>query len=186
MFCARCGQQIAEGTEICPLCGREANFRVTSTPAGSGQAAAAAPARSVPSFSTESPRGVRGWLLLFCLGVTVFGPAAFFVQVGNTSHILNPGYLLDFLRVMSGAVAGALLWTQNPVALKAVRVYFILLGVTVVVVLLSLVASGMKVGASVLMGPNFSNFTRLGINGCIWLAYFMKSERVRNTYGANL
>ncbi|HSM84645.1 MAG TPA: hypothetical protein VLT16_00780 [Candidatus Limnocylindrales bacterium] len=160
---------------------------MTSSPAGSGQAAAAAPARSVPSFSsTESPRGVRGWLLLFCLGVTVFGPAAFLVQMGNASHSLNSGYLLDFLRVMSGAVAGALLWTQNPVALKAVRVYFILLGVTVVVVLLSLVASGMRVGTSVLMGPNFSNFTRLGINGCIWLAYFMKSERVRNTYGANL
>jgi len=62
MFCARCGGQIADTAEICPLCGREASLRIEPPPPLPGPALQ--PQYAVPVFAAiTGPHGIGGWLL---------------------------------------------------------------------------------------------------------------------------
>src|SRR5262245_16085730 len=118
MFCARCGQQIPDASELCPLCGREATVKLASpaSPAP-GPAVAAAPAQiqwpaepesiSAPARRPDL-RGVGGWLLLFCISLTILAPLLMFIRVWGRGFELES--MLDLALAAFGVLVGSMVW----------------------------------------------------------------------------
>src|SRR5262245_20396175 len=99
MFCARCGKQIADESEICPLCGRPANLELQ--PATAAQAAAApavAPEEApAPSFAgiNRDLHGVGGWLLFFCVSLVLFSPIFNLTRIVSMTNVDPAGMILE-------------------------------------------------------------------------------------------
>src|SRR5262245_12427705 len=99
MFCARCGQQIPETSEICPLCGREANIEWQRSSA----VERAVPVTGSPA-TIQGPVGVGGWLLFFCLMITILTPAAIGLQTLTMGQGLSRAYAIDLARAAYGMI----------------------------------------------------------------------------------
>ena len=187
MFCARCGQQIPEASEVCPLCGRQTTLKLDPIPA---PAPAPAQPRSPYAFVTIpqnlGPSGVGGWLLFYCIGLSILTPLMGLAQFSILLHFLNYEYVLDFMRVIYGTVVGIVLWMKRPIAIFLLRIYFIVIAGTLLLGVLRLVALSLRTHTSIALVQGFTRvIAQIGFS-ILWFAYFRKSERVRNTYGANL
>ncbi|HMC32367.1 MAG TPA: DUF2569 family protein [Candidatus Angelobacter sp.] len=94
--------------------------------------------------------------------------------------------MLQALRILYGAVMGVILWTGRAIALRMLRVYFIAVAVTLALSTLQMIAVSLRAHESIFLSDNFTaTFSPIGF-AILWFAYFRKSVRVRNTYGANL
>jgi len=183
MFCARCGEQIADGSEICPLCGREANLRIDPPAPIPALAQSQLVLPGLPKVS--GPCGIGGWLQFFCVVLTVLGPASVLVQASSQTRFYNPYYIIAYARVFYGAVVGIVLWMRRPVALALLKIYFIVVASTILLAALQIVAVALRTRLSIFLVPWFAPALQLGYT-ILWFAYFKRSVRVRNTYGANL
>jgi hypothetical protein len=184
LFCARCGQQIPDASEICQLCGQETKLKLEPVPPAS-------PSANVPyAFVTipqvMGPSGVGGWLLLYCIGLTILAPLVTFTQIYTFWRFVNAYYLLDTVRALYGVVVGIFLWMSRPLSLFLLRIYFIILGGTILLTIMRLAAVALQTHASLFMMGSFTQIVVLTGFTILWFAYFHKSVRVRNTYGANL
>ena len=187
MFCARCGQQIPDASEICPLCRREANIQLQPAPALEMAAPAARQSFSPTSTPLSGPQGVGGWLKFFCFTVTIIGPLFLTVQVVSLGTMPSRYYVIDLVRAAYGMVVGVFLWARRPHALSLLRAYFIVVLATAVLGSLGLVLTGLRRGwASMFLSAGFTPVAQLLAYTMIWFAYFRKSRRVRNTYGRNI
>jgi hypothetical protein len=134
MFCANCGQQIAEGSETCPLCRRQANIPWQPPPASSpmaGATPAPIPYQTVP-YVGYGPRGVGGWLLFFCICFTILWPLLNLSQyVLYRRFGLNLFTVVALVRLAFGVLVGVVLWMQKPVAMVLLRIYFALGAVSI-------------------------------------------------------
>jgi hypothetical protein len=142
--------------------------------------------RVAPRFGEveDTLRGVGGWLLLFCVGLTMVAPALAVFRAFQSLVLMSVA--LQLLIASYQLYVGVLLWKMTPNALGTLKVYFI-----VVAVLggLCIVAAG-----AVLTVPRLSAFSvrflwdgvRTLVSTGIWWMYFRESRRVRNTYGRNL
>jgi Protein of unknown function (DUF2569) len=186
LFCARCGQQIPDATEICPLCGREAFIRLDPPPA----APAALPQIQSPSLAlpmVQDPSGVGGWLFFYCLTLTVLVPAYVLIDFSSRPYrYANPDNLINVARIIYGVVVGISLWTRRRSSLLLLKVNFILIAALLGLYSLSMIASALREHSSVFQAPQFSVIAYSAGFTLLWFAYFRKSARVRNTYGANL
>jgi len=190
MFCARCGQQVPNATEICPLCGREASLRLVPQLAPDIPWVSKA---SLPiSTLSPGPSGVRGWLLFYCLGLTLLGPAyililLYFVSRFSTVsyRLVTTHYFMDFLRVLFGLVVGIFLWMRRPGSLVLLKGYFIYIAAVTALFTLEAVSAMMRSRSSIASSRFTSILFSTGIT-LLWFLYFRRSVRVRNTYGANL
>lgn len=183
MFCARCGEQIPDASQICPLCGREASLQVDPP--------APLPTASYPRSTALThpviigPRGVGGWLLFFCVSLTILAPLNILMRASAGWRLTSP-YLLSDLGVLYGMVVGAALWLTRPISLMLLRIYFMIAGATAVLSVLNLVSAALRAHKSFFLLPTFTpTFSAVGFL-LLWFAYFRKSARVRNTYGSNL
>ena len=183
MFCARCGEQIPDTSETCPLCGREASIHIAPP--------APLPTVSHPQSAALAlpviigPTGVGGWLLFFCVSLTILAPLPMLMRASSGWHLI-PRYLFDDLRLLYGMVVGAALWLKQPVSLMLLRIYFIIAAAMAVLSVLNLVSAALRAHESLFLMPGFTpTFWSVGII-LLWFAYFRKSARVRNTYGSNL
>ncbi len=196
MFCARCGQQIPDATEICPLCGQEATLKLEPV-------AAATPAKSFPyDFvaipQDTSPKGVGGWLLLYCLSLTVLMPilaiAPFFLFSFSRLHpglvfrslIRESYYMVEVIRVLYGVIVGIALWVGRAIALQLLKIYFVFVAVDTLLSFLRLASILLKVHATPFRSLQFYPLVLSTALSILWFLYFRQSERVRNTYGANI
>ncbi len=181
MFCARCGEQIPDASQICPLCGREASLQIDPP--------VPLPTTSYPrstalTLPVVGPNGVGGWLLFFCLGLTIFAPLTILMRTTAGWRFSIP-YLFYDVRVLYGMVVGAALWLEKPISLTLLRIYFIIAGAGAILGVLNGAATALQMHESLLL-PDFTGaFWAVGII-LLWFAYFRKSVRVRNTYGSNL
>ena len=144
----------------------------------------------------DEPRGVRGWLLLLCLALTVFGPinnVLLFLedleqmrQVGDTypalwTIVYLEGALGGSLLVLA-LVAGISLWTVRPGAVRLAQLFLfgqLLLGLLLFSVLFTLDVPRPAVEdpqAWRALGSPIAIFL-------VWFTYLARSRRVRNTYG---
>lgn len=147
----------------------------------------------------NAPVGVKGWLLLFCIGRTILSPLLWVNQstgyVGwfkahwMTEPVLRNWHLLDRLvwtfLVLYGAVAGFQLWTRRRNALKSIRVYLLirLFAVPLLALGLFLLRGSMDTQTFInLLGYERRTFIREGTYLLTWWLYFKKSKRVANTY----
>jgi len=132
VFCARCGQQIPDGPELCPLCGKPAKITLDPPPASPVSSPAALPSRTQfpetgSTFASYAPpelTGVGGWLLIFVVGLTIIGPLLTF-----TAYLANPGRLraegtLDLALEAFGMVVGIFLWLSDARGLDLLKIYF--------------------------------------------------------------
>jgi hypothetical protein len=192
MFCARCGQQIPEALGLCPVCGLQANAPAGSAPSAPPPAAASpAPVALQPPPAPHAGNvlgGVGGWLLFFCISFTILWPLWQLAQYALYHFAFRgPFWWLGPLRLVFGIVVGAMLWTGKPVAMQALRVYFVYSGGLALwslvnwVRILGRLHSDAYLMSSFIVGLG-SSLAFLAIG----LAYFSTSERVRATYGSKL
>jgi hypothetical protein len=184
MFCARCGQQIPNATEICPLCGREASLRLVPQPATDFLLASKT---VLPlSVASQGPNGIGGWLLFYCLTLTLLSPAYLLLYFSMMPYRIVTIYLfIGILRGFLGIVVGIFLWMRRPVALFLLKVYFIYIAAGLSLTALETVRAIIRTKSSTLAGSGFALLVSTGIT-ILWFLYFRRSVRVKNTYGANL
>ena len=183
MFCARCGEQIPDASETCPLCGREASIHIDPPAPLPTVPHPRSAALTLPAIT--GPSGVGGWLLFFCIGRTIFAPLTILMQTA-AGWRLSPAYLFYDVRVLYGMVVGAALWLERPISLMLLRIYFIITGAAAVLGVLNVVAAALGTNESLFLMPRFAGtFGAVGIT-LLWFGYFRKSARVRNTYGSNI
>jgi len=186
MFCARCGQQIPDASELCPLCGREATLALVPQPAPAVSSLPQFPYPSLPIV--HGPKGVEGWLLFYCISLTVLGPALLSLSYYFAIRLrgINPEISLGIARVLYGMVVGIFLWMRHLAALALLRIYFIAVAAATLFLMLEAVSLSLRIHSSIFLSSRFSSLmTSAGIT-LLWFLYFRRSVRVRNTYGANL
>ena len=183
MFCARCGEQIPDASEICPFCGREASIHIDPP--------APLPAVSYPRPTALTlpviigPSGVGGWLLFFCISLTVLSPLNILMRASAGWRLTSP-YLLNDLAGLYGAVVGTVLWLKQPISLMLLRIYFIIAAGVAVLGVLNLIATALRTHESLFLARGFTGALEYVGILLLWFAYFRKSVRVRNTFGSNI
>jgi hypothetical protein len=186
--CPNCGQAAQGAERFCANCGAE-----LARPAGavSAPAASVAPVTATAAApAAGEPRGVAGWLLLYCVWIAIVAPLMQLRLVGYMREAAmqwsgNWMLMLSVGVTLFGVWTGVQLWRVDQLALAYLRVYFgLAAGMTLVGLFsfLTSVGSGMPgVIAMVVFG-----FVRSLVFLAVWVLYFRMSRRVRNTYGANL
>jgi hypothetical protein len=145
-------------------------------------------------------RGVKGWLLLLCLLLTIFDPfviiATLFVvsdgmaarhDVGRDMFrlVLVTGVLKIALAVFS-LYAGVSLWRILPRAVALARAYLVAVALSSVALLFLPALFGRAVTLSkALSQEDIFNVMLTVIYAFLWLAYLARSKRVQATYGMN-
>jgi hypothetical protein len=184
MFCARCGEQIPDASQTCQICRQEATLKLDPV-------LSPAPTEPYPPYAFVTipqnlgPKGVGGWLWIFCVNASVLAPA-FALARWSERGFQNPVYALEQIRLLYGAVVGVFLWMQLPIALVLLRIYFIFVAAEFVLLWLRLVSVALARHVSLFELTGFSpTLWALGL-ALAWFLYFRKSQRVRNTYGTNI
>ncbi len=146
--------------------------------------------------------GVAGWLLFFCISLTILNPLAFIINVfadaSNAAGLNIEVNKVLALNIIVGAglaifsmYTGIKLWRVSRNAVKTAKVFLICLfviGITLEVVTMAIlqpiaaivhpIASTYELGSSFLAGI---------VHACvytgIWYAYLSKAHRVKTTYG---
>jgi Protein of unknown function (DUF2569) len=164
----------------------------------------AADQQATPPALTSAPaepryKGVGGWLLLLCLGLTVFGPAMtlyslsagytesspYFDQFPGLKVVTVVDALLCFALMAFSIYAGAGLWTIRPGAVQVAKKYLLcFLGYHAVEAILPFLA-GLPAAANEAMIVEVVKEALKGVlYFAIWYSYLNKSERVRSTYAS--
>jgi len=190
MFCARCGQQIPDASEICPLCGREATLKFDPPPAMVAAAPAPAvapghvrwpdePATIGPPMRRPDLKGVGGWLLFFCISLTFLAPLLLVVRAWGGALELEG--IIDIALTAFGVIVGIMVWNVHQRAFLLLWIYF---GLMALLLVLGIVGS---VTAPEAGDPReFVQLVRALGATIIWFLYFRKSDRVQATFGRNL
>ena len=140
----------------------------------------------------SEPRGVRGWLLLLCLGLTVFGPVRWLAEMLLSPQERQPWYddltlalylnsLVGVGLLVFGMTAGVFLWRVRPGAVLLAKVF---LSVQAIYALVWLALSfrlelpGATLEELVLLRFGISSLAFFAV----WFTYLHRSRRVNNTY----
>ena len=147
-------------------------------------------------------KGVRGWLLLLCLNLTIFIPASCFYEVMSTLYSFN-SFIYQIMLIVSNQLllhniaiiaimgflatlsfyAGLQLWEVKPGAVKIAKIFLIIqLSLTFIVaairlfIIFPIVASEHSFSVIIkILIPSLLHFS-------LWYLYLSKSRRVHNTY----
>ena len=145
--------------------------------------AIARPTTEAERIRREQPRlvGVRGWLLLFCIVVTIIAPASF---------LLAALLKFSFFSVLDLALAGFYiftgihLWRVRPQALTYTKL-LLLIQFCLGALLLLEHSAGPSVRALSGGAPDV-NSAKMMLGAAVWFLYFRKSRRVKATYGRSI
>ena len=148
-------------------------------------------------YEGKQYRGVKGWLLLLCINLTILDPFAMLFNLASVNHLTKPHFekypALQQLVLIGGACnlalmvfsiyAGVSLWKVFPGAVSTAKKYFL----AVFFYSLFSVVLPFLVGLPEAAQQEFSANTSLNslitilyITG--WYIYLNKSRRVRATY----
>jgi len=212
MFCPSCGQAAQGKERFCRNCGSDLSqqqlgvvpspFTGEPTPmavsnvAPSASAPMAAPSPAAPAAAAVpiavrpvgELRGVGGWLLVFCIWVTIFDPLMDLRLLPYLRYLsTNPMLLLSFGLTAFGVVIGILLWGGNRAGLMLLRAYFPVVAILSVFGLVRYLAAMQRVPFEPwFLWTLVSSWGRVLVFLVVWVWYFRVSVRVRNTYGGNL
>jgi uncharacterized protein DUF2569 len=201
MFCSRCGVLNPADHAFCKACGYELGPPVQTGASVDPPSAAShvppgtttrststlQPPLSPPAVSNEATqlRGVGGWLLLFCAGLTVISPLIVLAEAANSKDI--PSIAIDLGVAALYIYTGIGLWRVKTDSFKWLKVCFV---VNLILGLLGILGSIWTQPDSLEQKLSSSNDLASGarpiIGVVIWWSYFGNSKRVRATYGRNL
>lgn len=152
------------------------------------------------SITSSGPKGVGGWLVFFCVGLTILGPLLTLNQMvtGWTETapafekypVIKTALLCENIGLLAltvyGFVVGCLIWSGNLKGRTMARRFllirllgFIAVELAALFVMRDLPREMLAAGA----GGVFGAILQTGIYFLVWWFYFKKSKRVRNTYG---
>ena len=147
--------------------------------------------------------GVKGWLLLLCLNLTIFIPASYLYQINCVFDLFNSTrnriLLLMFKALLAynlltiatmlflaifSFYAGLRLWHVKSRAVKTAKAFLItqLLLILVITIIRPIMISTVDTGWQVFSALLISLIPSLFQFG-LWYLYLTKSSRVHNTYG---
>lgn len=142
-------------------------------------------------------KGVKGWLLVLCLALTVFSPLVSIINLSSGYYMTSdffpafPGVekifyldsLLSLIMIILGVRAGLALWTVKPGAVKTAKTYFLIL------LAYSVVAAALPFMAGLPSEVNYAMLPEMVVGLLqsliffrIWFSYLNRSKRVRATY----
>jgi tetratricopeptide (TPR) repeat protein len=138
-----------------------------------------------PRNVQDGPKGVGGWLELFCVGLTILSPFYLMALIAVTWITAEPEVMFENLGFVTlgiyGFVVGCTVWSGSPSGRRIAKQYLVIrfFGSTsielVAFIMPSTIASGVRGTINVFLGE--------AVYFLIWWFYFKKSKRVRNTYG---
>ena len=177
-MCTKCGTENTNDSSFCTACG----FLLNRTKSDTVNRAAAVLAEE-PSEQTQDSRlrGVKGWLLLFCIVTTIVDPIGFLGEAAESKD--DTAILLGVGFATLAVITGGSVWRVLPYALRLVKVYFVsLLCLGVFAILSSLPDHELaRINYAGLMEAFYTL-----IFVALWWFYFRKSKRVKATFGVNL
>jgi hypothetical protein len=132
----------------------------------------------------EQPEGVKGWLLVLCVLLIVWGPVQLGLVASSALAALPirglPLGLLLMARIAVtafGLAAGLALFSRRPVAVPLARVSLVLSALTDVVVYTTPYFPSNR-----MPGDDMFFIAASLAYATLWLVYLSRSRRVRNTY----
>jgi uncharacterized membrane protein len=143
-------------------------------------------------------RGVKGWLLLLCMLLTIFDPSIALVNLfvisdgARASYDHHPevfrliliGGILGIILAVFSMYAGLSLWKRVPNAVKTARLYLIALAFfSVLVVFLPTLLGVSSDSQGAASQVNLLNALLSIVYVAVWYSYLGRSKRVRATYG---
>jgi len=158
------------------------------------------PSVSPPPFAATGPKGVGGWLVFFCIGLTILGPLYFLGQFSTSWEQAQPAFAQfptfktailwetagSIALFIYGFIVGFMIWSGNPNGREIAKKFLLIrligfIGIEFVTVALMGDMPAVVV-SSVIRATGGAVFGNL-IWFLIWWFYFKKSKRVLNTYG---
>lgn len=162
------------------------------------------PGNASPYFNPEQAappppayQGVGGWLLLLCLGLTVFSPlltvaalatsftasAAAFDRFPGLLVVVVVDTLLSVCLMAFSVYAGTGLWTIRPGAVAMAKRYLLFfLAYSAVAAVLPFLAGLPAKANNAMLASVFKDTGRAIIYFAVWYSYLGKSSRVQATY----
>lgn len=178
LFCQHCGQQQPAYVEVCPACGQHQQ-----------------PPADAPPVNIRLPQpadelyGVGGWLLIFCISLTVVAPIrqALIAATALRNLAVTRVPILTLLRLGSvgaiyaglaifSCIAGGMLWMERPGSVKVAKAYLVVAAVLPISLYVLLHLAGIHVDLFRII------FGRL-LYSVVWYSYLTVSRRVKVTYG---
>lgn len=175
MFCANCGQDISESTELCPQCGQAAKAQLMPEPA-----------RVKPKL-----KDVGGWLLFFCISLTILSPIAALLSLPKLAlaQDINPWIIVPLILIGFSAFVGINTWMISKRAMMWLKAYFIAVGGTALFAIayyMTLFFSAEEDASLAELMMTIFPYLRMLTWVVIWAIYFHYSKRVKATFGQNL
>ncbi len=154
------------------------------------------------NLAKERVSGVKGWLLLLCLNLTIFIPAAYLYQLNCVLDLFNSTrnkiLLLMFKAILAYSIltvatmlflaifsfyTGLRLWNLKPGAVKIAKAFLItqLLLILTITIIRPFITSTLNTGGQIFTAILISLIPSL-FQFCLWYLYLTKSSRVHNTY----
>jgi hypothetical protein len=144
--------------------------------------------------------GVGGWLLFFCIGLTILGPIIGAVRISDSWIKAEPAFdrfpsvrtatLFEtcgsIAIVLYGFIVGCLIWNGVPYGKRIAKQYLLICLIAVVIVKLVtvwLIRDLPSVTVDAVITAVLPGLLAAAISTLIWWLYFKRSVRVRNTYG---
>lgn len=149
------------------------------------------------SASQRQYKGVRGWLLLLCVGLTIFNPIdtvqfiAFnfsanyphFDQFPNLRVLTYLDMVLALGVMALGVYAGVALWRVRPRAVQTAKNYYLcFLAYTVIAAIFPVMSGLPSEEISALLKGNVKIVVRMAVYVAICSLYLHRSKRVKATY----
>ena len=154
---------------------------------------------ALPPAPSVQPRlkGVRGWLLFFCLGLTVLNPlitlgllaasysesSKYFNRFPSLLAITVIETLLGVAMAAFSIYAGVGLWSVRPRAVQMAKRYLLcFLGYHAIAAVLPFMPGLPSAANEAMIAQVLQSITRVLLYFAIWNSYLNKSERVKATY----
>jgi hypothetical protein len=139
----------------------------------------------------DDTRGVGGWLLFLCVGLTFFAPvsqaqiaikalrnlATVRLPIQTLLRLGTVGTIYAGLAAFS-CIAGVMLWLENPKGVSVAKAYFLVAAAAPILLYSALRLSGMELDLLPIILGRLATST-------IWYAYLSISRRVKLTYDAS-
>lgn len=155
------------------------------------------------SEKREAPKGVRGWLLLLCINLTILIPALSLYNVISIYYFINSPlnqliimvsknlfiYHMAIVAIMVFSAtlsfcAGLQLWDVKPAAVKFTKIFLIIqLFLSFIIAIIQSLMTFPFSGAENNYGVIIKTIIPSLIHFSLWYAYVSKSRRVYNTFG---
>jgi Protein of unknown function (DUF2569) len=149
------------------------------------------PAGAAAGSTERKYQGVRGWLLFFCITLTIGVPigaflansqtagslSQYFTRVPHLREFCTTLYVLNFALALYGVIVGVMLWRVRPGAVAAVKLFLWCVLIFSIGVMFLPAVFGLPVGTVFVKPGGIGYFL-------VWYFYLKKSKRVKATFPA--